>query len=354
MIRLLRGLMPVLLTCLLSLPALGQQPANLSFSDSDVFERYRDSLKETPYPWVLPIMGSKVRKLGFDMPYPTGVGINYGRSVQDVFISDLYVGFAEDELVNVDGLARFKQVEGVVDAYIARFDFWLLPFLNLFGIAGRIESTTNVQLGLPFEFQFQVNNVGTTLGWGAVVAGGIGPLVLSGNFVQNWTWIGSLSEPSTSFIIDGRTGYMHRFPKNPKSNIVFLVGAQYMQINENSNGNAQLEKLLGVTPEKKAKASEQLDDWYDGLTDPEKAVFGGIYEGVSNYLNTPNETAIYYDFNKRLYYPVSMTLGLNYQLNPRWNFNAQYTFLGSREQFVFGFNYRFGLRGKNLMEGMTF
>ena len=354
MIRLHRIFIPILLIGLLSASALGQQTANLSFNESDVYEKYRDSLKNTEYPWTLPILGSKIRKLGFDLPYPTGIGINYGRSMQNVLISDLKVGFDPDGLVNVDNLARFREVEAQVDAYIARVDFWLLPFINFFGLVGRIESTTNVHLGLPIDVQFQVNNVGTSVGWGTVVAGGIGPIVMSANFVQNWTWIGSLKKPSQSTLIDARTGYMHRFRNNPKSNIVFLIGASYLGINENSSGDAKLEKLLGLTPEKKKEASDDLDAWYEDLSDPQKEVFGGLYGGLSDWLNTPSDASIYYDFNKRLYYPVSMSLGVNYQLNPRWNFNGVYTFLGSREQFVFGFNYRFGIKGKNLMTGMTF
>jgi hypothetical protein len=48
-----------------------------------------------------------------------------------------------------------------------------------------------------------------------------------------------------------------------------------------------------------------------------------------------------------------MTLGVNYQLNHRWMFNSIYTFLGSREQITVSLNYRFGLRGKNFLEGLT-
>jgi hypothetical protein len=46
-----------------------------------------------------------------------------------------------------------------------------------------------------------------------------------------------------------------------------------------------------------------------------------------------------------------MTLGANYQINHRWTINSIYTFLGSREQFIIGLNYRFGFKGKNLFVG---
>jgi hypothetical protein len=54
------------------------QVSNLSLDE--VYDKYRDSLKTTDYPWTLPIMGAKVRKLGFDIPYPVGVMVTYGHS----------------------------------------------------------------------------------------------------------------------------------------------------------------------------------------------------------------------------------------------------------------------------------
>ena len=326
------------------------QISNLSLSDT--YEAYRDSLKKVPYPWHLPILGAKTRAMGFDIPYPNGFMVTYGHSSQELILNDLMVGFAEDNLVNVDRVARFQSINAKVDAVIARYDFWLLPFVNVFGLAGRIQSNTDVSLGLPFEMTFQAHSVGTTVGWGTVVAAGIGPLVMTGNFVQTWTFVPSLSSPSRTIVVDGRVGYMLRF-KNPERNMVFLVGAQYLGLNPQSNGNTNLEKLLGITPEKKQNAADQLDDWFVDLSDAEKEVFGGIYDGLSGWLKNEDPAKLYYSFTKRMYYPVSMTLGVNFQLNHRYQFNAIYTFLGSREQVVLGFSYRFGWRGKNYLQGVT-
>jgi len=327
------------------------QVSNLSIDDT--YESYRDSISKSDYPWHLPIMGGKLRELGFDLPYPNGVMLTYGHSSQNLILNELEVGFNPDNLVNVDGLARFESIKANVNAVVAKYDFYLLPFINFFALAGHIESTTNVHLRLPIDLQFQTQNAGTTVGWGTVVAGGIGPMVMAGNFVQTWTFVPSLEKPSSTIVIDGRVGYMHRFKRHPDRNIVFLVGTQYLGLNPQSEGNADLEKLVGITPEKKEQASEQLDAWYGDLNDAEQEVFGGIYEGLSGWLNSQEPISIYYSFQKRLYYPMSMTTGVNFQLSHRFQFNGIYTFLGSREQIVFGVNYRFGFKGKNLLRGMT-
>jgi hypothetical protein len=327
------------------------QVSNLSLDE--VYDKYRDSLKTTDYPWTLPIMGAKVRKLGFDIPYPVGVMVTYGHSTQQLTIDNLAVSFNPDNLVDVSSFARLQSMQANVDAYVARADVWLLPFLNVFGVVGRIRALSNVHLGLPIDLKFNVTNEGTNAGWGTVVAGGVGPMVMTGNFVQNWTWTGALSKPSMTTLFDGRVGYMMRFRRKPDKNLVFLVGASYLGLSRESSGSADLEKLVGITPEGKQEAAEQLDAWYGELTDPAQELLGGIYDGLSGWLRNDESSLLYYKFDKSLYYPVSMTVGVNYQLNHRWMFNGIYTFLGSREQITLSLNYRFGFRGKNFLEGLT-
>ncbi|WP_373398325.1 hypothetical protein V8V91_00745 [Algoriphagus halophilus] len=121
-----------------------------------------------------------------------------------------------------------------------------------------------MDIGLPIDIKFSTQNAGTTLGWGTVVAGGIGPMVMAANFVQTFTFVPSLEKPSKTIVVDGRMGYMHRFPKYPERNIVFLVGAQYLGLNPLSSGDADLEKLVGITPEGKKKLQK---NWIIGMKD---------------------------------------------------------------------------------------
>lgn len=327
------------------------QISNISISDE--YEKYRDSLKQTPYEWRLPILGSKVRERGFDIPYPNGIGFNYAYSKQDILISDAFVGFDTDALIGIDEIARFKSISAEVSAYTLRYDFWLLPFVNFYGVVGTIESKTNIQLGLPFELEFNTNNNGTAIGWGTVVAGGVGPLVVSADFTMAWTYMSNLDQPSKSILAGGRAGYMFRFPKHPDRNLVALVGAQYLGINGEGSGKVDLENLVGITPDSKEKALGQLNNWYDDLPNTEQEVLAPIYNGASKWLSSEEPVELNYRFNKELYYPVSMNVGFNFQYNHRYNLTAIYSFLGSRSQLVVGLGYRFGWKGKNLLSGLT-
>ena len=324
-----------------------------NLSVDEVYEKYRDSLKTTPYPWRLPVMGAKLRKLGFDLPSPNGIMVNYARSVQDLTVSNLFVGFDPDKLVGVDGIARFNYIEANVNAVSVRYDFWLLPFLNFYGIGGYISSDTRVGLGLPFEMEFMAHSEGPTLGWGTVFAGGIGPFVMSGDFTQAYTWTGSTNKATVANVMGARIGHMFRFKKHPYRNFVVLVGGQYLGINKSSSGKVNLSKLTGITKEDFERASRQLDEWYADLPNNEQEVLAPIYNGLSDFLNSPKPSDLHYTFNKELHYPWSMSVGFNYQHNKRYQLTGMYSFLGSREQFVIGLSYRFGWKGKNYLHGFT-
>jgi hypothetical protein len=52
-----------------------------------------DSLKNTEYPYALPIWGAKAAKLGFNLPYSAGIGVYYFWQKSDLVLSDLVFGF---------------------------------------------------------------------------------------------------------------------------------------------------------------------------------------------------------------------------------------------------------------------
>ncbi|NER08904.1 hypothetical protein SAMN06265375_1011623 [Muriicola jejuensis] len=321
-----------------------QTVSDLSISDK--LESYRDSLKRTPYEWHLPIMGKKIREMGFDIPYPNGVSFTYAHSKQDLLLSDAFVGFDPDELIPIDGFARFRSISSVVNAYTVRYDFWLLPFMNFYGIGGSVDAITNIQLGLPFEAEFDTKRkTGLAYGWGTVLGGAIGPMIISTDFAMMWTKMADLDQPNKSILFGARTGYLMKF-RNPERNLAFLVGAQYIGINKAGSGKLEL-----ISASDKEKALGDLNGWYDNLTDREQEVLEPLYSGLANWLDSSESTNLYYKFNKRFISPWSMNVGLNFQYNKRYTLTGIYSF-GSRSQLVVGLGYRFGIKGKNLLSGL--
>src|SRR5204863_9243823 len=67
-----------------------------------------DSLKAREYPYVLPILGAKAAKAGFNLPYSAGLGINYLWQESDLVIENLQVGFNNNGMHDLSQVVRFN------------------------------------------------------------------------------------------------------------------------------------------------------------------------------------------------------------------------------------------------------
>jgi hypothetical protein len=331
-----------------------QNLASRGIKGTTVHDKFVDSVSKLEYKYRFPILGEKLWKMGFDLPLPNGLMINYTYGVDDITISNLSVGTDPENLTDVSEIAYFSALNSTANVTTVRYDVWLLPFINISGIGGYVKSETKVNLALPFGATFNAQSNGPLAGWGLVAAGGVGPIFVTADYNMTWTFMPKLDKPSRATIFDLRVGHTFRFPNKNDMNISALIGAQYLKISSASAGFVNLGEALGIPPGEKEQASEQLDDWYNGLPPHEQELFGPIYDKIDGWLNNGKSGDLYYAFNKKLYYPWSMTVGANWQINKRWMGTALYTFLGSREQLTLGLNYRFGFKGKTLLSGTTF
>jgi hypothetical protein len=131
----------------------------------------------------LPLLSDKAREAGYELPLPLGVGLIYNYLERDIRITDVRVGIDGAPLRSVTRFADFT-TRSEVNVALARFDAWILPFLNAYLLLGHVhnESTTNVVVTvprpgpLPGEQQFSLTGK-TTLdgfvgGGGMTLAGG--------------------------------------------------------------------------------------------------------------------------------------------------------------------------------------
>ena len=319
------------------------------------YKAYTDSLKKVPYKWSLPIMGQKLRSKGFDIPYPNGIMLNMYFAKQQIILENLAIGTEQDPstYTDVSNIVRFESIEPIVVGFNFRYDFWLLPFLNLYVMGGYVNSDSHIKMALPVEMSFVSHGKGPNVGWGTAVAIGLGPVFFSGDYNMVWTFLPQLTSPALAQVMDIRLGHTFKFRNRPQSNISVLIGAQYQKLNPYNEGVVNLSELTGISQEEKDNASGQLDDWYDELPQNQQEIFAGLYDNLNNWLTDEGDTYLYYSFDKKMYYPWSMTVGVNYQINKRYTAMAMYTFLGSRQQLVLSLNYRFGIKGKNLLQGVT-
>ena len=96
----------------------------------------------------LPFLAQKVMDLGFDLPNPYGVALVGARIRQDLVLDGLEVGFNQNERQPIDWV-DFGQPRAEQSAVQAKLDAWVLPFMNVYAVVGKIDGRADFELGVP-------------------------------------------------------------------------------------------------------------------------------------------------------------------------------------------------------------
>jgi hypothetical protein len=138
----------------------------------------------------LPFLGEEARKRGIELPAPFGVGVVYYHLDRAIDITDVRVGRNGESPSSVSQFAQLGS-SSRVDNLNVKFDVWLLPFLNVYAIAGYIwnESSTTIDVTLPplapggaprqRRMTVPTELTGTVGGLGLTLAGGYGPFFVA-------------------------------------------------------------------------------------------------------------------------------------------------------------------------------
>ena len=339
----------------------------------------RDSLKNTEYPYMLPILGEKVAKLGYNLPYSAGIGINYLWQKSDLVIENLSVGFNNGPMYNLDEVIRFNQASSEAGVVSIRPDVWLLPFLNVYGILGTGKPSTSVGFGIwvpdssnnwheVAAYSTKASFTSTTFGLGMTPTIGIGGGWLALDMNCAWTDVSALDKPVFTYVFGPRMGKTFKL-KKPEQNIALWVGGFRVKFSSATTGSISLSEVAGDGSEaaakidagqqKVAESQVQVDDWWNNLTPPQqnnpvnKAKYeaanraltaaGNILNAADGALSTISNSTVQYSLDKRVKDMWNFIVGSQFQLNKHWMVRAEYGFLGSRQQFLAGLQYRFGL-----------
>jgi hypothetical protein len=356
--------------------AYGQVYTNKEVSQKKI--EYTDSIKNTEYPYALPILGKKATKAGFLLPYSAGINVNYLWQQSDLIIENLKVGFNHGPLNDVSEVIRFNNAVSTANAVNFRPDIWLLPFLNVYGVFARSEPSTEVDFGVFVpDADGNWNNVAsmsstanfeaTTMGFGFTPTIGLGGgwMALDVNF--SWTDVPELDKPAFATVFGPRFGKTFNL-KVPNRNVAFWVGGFRLHINSGTNGSVQLNEVIDINGlqekvdnglAKVDNAQSQVDAWWSGLTPPEQknpaniakyetanraiGAAAGFFNGMDQALNDEESATVQYSLDKRQKDLWNFIIGFQYQHNRHLMYRFEYGFLGSRNQIITGLQYRFGL-----------
>lgn len=337
-----------------------------------------DSIKTEAYPYSLPIWGAKASAKGYDLPYSAGISVNYFTQKSDLIIEDLFVGFNNGPMYDLNELIRFDNAVSSADIITVRPDMWLFPFLNVYGIFSKAKTSTEIKAGLWLPdstnawgevtaFSSKANFDATAMGFGFTPTIGVGGgwLALDMNFT--WSDISALDKPVFSYVFGPRVGKTFKF-KNPQSNIAVWVGGFRVKLSAETNGSLSLSEVVDVSGlrtkvdngiDKVSQTRISVDEWWNGLTPVEQKnpaniakygtanraleAAGNVLTSLDASLNDEESATVQYSLNKRPKDMWNFIIGSQYQLNKHIMLRAEYGFLASRTQFMAGLQYRFGL-----------
>lgn len=338
----------------------------------------RDSIKSSEYPYSLPIWGGKATQAGYDLPYSAGVSVQYFWQESDLVIENLMVGFNGGQLFDVDNIVRFNKAVASASALTVRPDIWVFPFLNIYGVFGRSQASTDVGFGLwipdSTNTYTEVFSAGSLVDFSANTVGlGMTPTIgVGGGFVAldmnvAWTDVPQLSKPARTFILGPRFGKSFKLAK-PENSIAVWVGAFRVHLDSYTYGSVNLNEVVSVDELQPkidagmARVSEsqvKVDTWWEGLSPAEQKNPVNIakHTAANNALTRASEilvaadaalnddefASVQYSMDKRPADKWNFIVGSQYQVNKNLMFRAEYGFLGSRQQLITGIQYRFGL-----------
>lgn len=105
----------------------------------------------------LPLWKEEAEALGYRLPKPVGLNLSYMTVKQDFAVDS--IGFSGLQLPKLIKGIEMKAHNGTqkTDVFTVRADMWVLPFLNVYALAGKVsgDSTTSVDYDVVFnQFPF--------------------------------------------------------------------------------------------------------------------------------------------------------------------------------------------------------
>jgi hypothetical protein len=342
-------------------------------------EELRDSLKTAEYPYVLPIWGEKASKKGFNLPYSAGISAQYFWQQSDLILENLEVGFNNGTMYNLDGIIQFDKAKATADATTIRPDVWLFPFLNVYGILGKARASTDIGFGVyvPDSNGNRVNvfNSGTKIDFNTTTFGlGMTPTIgVMGCFLAldmniAWTDVPQLNKPARSFVFGPRLGKSFNINRQKERAFAVWCGAFRVSIKSATSGSIPLSDALGSgefqtkidNAEAKINDTQQgIDTWWGKLTPVEQKnpvnvakynaansaleKAGNVVAGFDQAASTLSSSTVQYSMDKRPADKWNFIVGGQFQINKHFMLRGEYGFLASRQQFLIGTQFRFGL-----------
>jgi hypothetical protein len=223
------------------------------------------------WPYDLPFLADEALKRGYELPLPRGLSALYYYVQRDIEISDVRLGINGSPLRNVSHFVNLGS-KSHVNVAVGRFDAWLLPVVDVYGLLGSVwnNTTTKGTVTVPtqglrpssesFNVSAKTDLNGFVGGVGLTAAAGYQSIFLLGDVNYSQTDIG-FDDKFKALIGSIRAGWNGKFLDTPTR---LWVGGMYWDTKSTAKATVNVPNVGAVSFE-----AEQ------GPVHPLNAIVGG-------------------------------------------------------------------------------
>ncbi len=280
---------------------------------------------DAPRQWnrALPFLAQEVIDRGYDLPLPYGLSLIYSKVDQEQYITDLNVGINGRPIEPFE-FVTFDEAYSKSDSVQLKFDAWLFPFMNIFGMFGKVEGEAPLEISLDGNgmldhlgrdctkpgpkplcnlLQDKTFNLptitpdfsGETYGVGTILAAGWDDWFVTLPLTLTYADMEGKYTEGISTTVTPRVG--HLFSLDNAGNLALYAGGNYLKTELDIEGVAQ--DPMGLFTFEYTVEQSNSDRW--------NALVGG-----------------------------------NWNIDKRWSVQAEYNgFIGSRDAFIASLNFRY-------------
>jgi hypothetical protein len=209
----------------------------------------------------LPIWKEKAEALGYSLPKPFGLNLSYmsmeqGINVDSIALKDVKLG-----PIKLDGLPLEAGAgKQATDVITLRGDVWLFPFLNVYGLVGKLDGYSETQVNLKNlpkrKFHFRLDLEGYTYGGGVVLAGGYEQFFALVDASYTQTNLNVIDGAIDAIVVSPRIGYDFHNNGVP---VRLWVGAMYQDVEQELSGTL---KQAGINLPGRFEVKQHLEsEW---------------------------------------------------------------------------------------------
>lgn len=296
----------------------------------------RDSVLKN-YHQIFPIWGRQAIERGFDLPTPLGFNVGWFGANQNIIISDLAIGFNSPP--EPAGFISFEKAESRITNWNVRTDLWVLPFLNVYLMAGSGTGQTKVFVSEPVPFTTEVDFKGSNVGVGLTGVYGFGGNFVVADLNHQWAFSSLLEAAVPVNVFSARLGRAFRIGQRSKRmKGTAWLGTMFQNMKNGTVGSVNLATVFPPGSEGLFNGY-QNSAWYQDLNAREKALVDNFVARIQGAVDT---TVVNYSLNKKMADPWNMLAGGTFDIGRHWGLRAEFGFIHRRSVFLMA-NYRIPL-----------